>query len=376
MPRTDFDSSEYLDLTLRTPCKKRKAAKALAKRRSQALLDPAPSTEEDCDEDVMDMASAEEEDDGDDDDGMTNSANVKLDDPHHIVVHAADLRRHSTSGARKRDCLGVPIPPNSPQKAYEALNLTIYYLRSGQTDGLNLNLFNTTHATSTIEEFQALNFSIPIAIIGVKKGETPPYPFIRRGWTWITPSLQELVVLQRLQPKYRNFSPLILKDRPAHLYIDLDCDLTSTKTPATQELARRLSSSSGPSGPLGPQAVAAEFQEALCAFFQRTYGRQPDLTGMWWLTACTDKKVSLHAHCSSEVFLNAHEHMKGFIVAFQSFLIDSWTTTHPTSLLCAVVEGCDEAAHLLDSVPLHGQREPAHVELDEAREEQHPHTPL
>lgn len=277
--------------------------------------------------------------------GSSADTLVALDDSAHIVS-ASDLRHYCTPMTSKPRWTPVLLPPKDPCGAFTKLSIRIYYYFRNKSKGdqcLDIIPFTRTPATSTIEEFKSLNSTLPISLLGVAKGQETLHPFFHSGWRYIAVSFEELCVLQRLDLAYRNFSPLIIADRPAHLYFDLDCNLTGAQDSAAEELARRLRS-------VKPEDIVTEFQEAFCVFFLQTYKRSPDLGGMWWLTACNDKKISLHGHCTTEVFLNSHGHMKAFIAAFQVFLQDSWAEARADTLLCASAEGCP-TRHLLDPVP-------------------------
>jgi hypothetical protein len=277
--------------------------------------------------------------------GSSADTLIALDDPVHIVC-ASDLHHHCAPMTSKAPWTPVPLPPKDPCGAFRKLSIRIYYYFQNKNKGderLDIIPFTRTPATSTVEEFKSLNSTLPISLLGVASGQDVVHPFFHSGWRYIAVSFEELCVLQRLDAAFRNFSPLIIADRPAHLYFDLDCNLTGTQDPAAEELARRLRSAKA-------EDIVTEFQEAFCTFFLQTYERPPDVSGMWWLTACTDKKISLHGHCSTEAFLNSHGHMKAFIAAFQSFLQDSWAEARADTLLCASAEGCT-TKHLLDHVP-------------------------
>lgn len=125
-----------------------------------------------------------------------------------------------------------------------------------------------------------------------------------------------LQAYRTLNPKYMWMCAMVLDDAPVHLYFDFDASFSTNpnrEQPAAQVLAQRVQSQE--------EHVKQEFCATFDDFFQQTYGRSVNWSGMHWETASDNEsgKFSLHAHLTTEAFVNI-QHMRRFMEAYVSYV--------------------------------------------------------
>jgi len=169
---------------------------------------------------------------------------------------------------------------------------------------------------------------VPIAIMGYKNKEEEQQAIakglhegnasMRCGYSFLGgmtfPKL--LHAYSALDPKYMWMCAMVIDDAPVHLYFDFDASVSAKaerQHSASQLLAQRVQ---------GQEAhVKQEFCTTFDRFFQHTYGRAVDWSGLHWETASDEQggKFSLHAHVTTEAFVNI-QHMRRFMEAYVAYL--------------------------------------------------------
>ena len=169
---------------------------------------------------------------------------------------------------------------------------------------------------------------MPIAIMGYKNKEEEQQAIakglhernasMRCGYSFLGgmtfPKL--LQAYSMLDPKYMWMCAMVMDDAPVHLYFDFDASVSANaerQHSATQLLAQRVQGQE--------DQVKQEFCTTFDRFFQHTYGRAVDWSGLHWETASNEQggKFSLHAHVTTEAFVNI-QHMRRFMEAYVAYI--------------------------------------------------------
>ena len=170
-----------------------------------------------------------------------------------------------------------------------------------------------------------------IAIARIKltsNGKDTNYSFLS------LPFSQLISLYNDLKEEDRTLCAIVLDNSPCHMFFDFDGKIEDDKSTVKSKLIASVIKQE--------QKLIDVFSEVFHEFFLLQFKRKPNMTGVYWEKASTEKKFSLHLHIVSEAFVSIQHHNE-FMKRFKLYLQDH----QQDNLLCRHKQD-KEFVHLLD----------------------------
>jgi hypothetical protein len=139
----------------------------------------------------------------------------------------------------------------------------------------------------------------------------------------------------------RNLCTIVLENHPCHLFFDLDGKTDDIRDPIKSALCRAVINN--------PSAVQVAFMALFSDFFVSVFKRKPNLSHVYWETATTATKLSLHLHIVSEACVDIVHH-RHLVKRFITFLEVNYNDVndHVKSLCLQGNDSDNKFVHLID----------------------------
>ena len=158
------------------------------------------------------------------------------------------------------------------------------------------------------------------------------YSFMEMSFHQLYQSMRDVVASQR------NLCTIVLEKHPCHLFFDLDGKTDDIQHPSKAALCRAVINDLS--------AVQDAFMALFSDFFLKIFLRKPNLSHVYWETATTTTKLSLHLHIVSEACVDIVNH-KNLVKRFISYVEEKYLVNEKTKQLCS--QGNDDKfVHLID----------------------------